>query len=90
MPELLHPFQITAAEWMAARLVCLLLDEMGLGKTATTIRASDLIKARLILVICPAIATMVWGGRVCPLETNRSIKSRSSDPVPTPNKSAAM
>ena len=88
MPELLHSYQIAGAEWLAARRVGLLLDEMGLGKTATSIRACDLVEAKLILIVCPAIATMVWSREFSRWQ-QIGRRSRSSAPAPRPNSFAA-
>lgn len=56
----LFPYQVTGAEFLAGRKFALLADEMGLGKSAQTIRACDLLDARRILVLCPAIARINW------------------------------
>lgn len=56
----LFPYQVEGAKWLASRKCALLADEMGLGKSAQAIAAADLIKARRILVICPAIARVNW------------------------------
>lgn len=54
------PHQMTGARFLAERRVALLLDEMGLGKTAQVVLAADLIGARKILVICPAVVRVGW------------------------------
>lgn len=61
-PELIQPFpfQITAAEWMAAKQSCLLGDEMRVGKTPAAIRACDILGLKNILVICPASVRVNW------------------------------
>ena len=58
------PFQLTSAEWLAARNAALLALEMGLGKTAISIKATDLIQAMRVLVICPAVATENWAKEI--------------------------
>ena len=59
MPEL-YDFQKEGAQWLTERKVALLADEMGLGKTAQAITACDLLDARRVLVLCPAIARVNW------------------------------
>lgn len=54
------PHQLTGARFLAERRAALLLDDMGLGKTATAIMAADLIGARKILVVCPAVVRTGW------------------------------
>jgi SNF2 family DNA or RNA helicase len=56
----LFPYQNEGAAFLAGRRLALLADEMGLGKTVQAIRACDDIKARSILVVCPAIARVNW------------------------------
>lgn len=56
----LHPYQEEGARWLASKNVGLLADEMGLGKSAQAIRALDYIKARRVLVVCPAVARLNW------------------------------
>jgi SWI/SNF-related matrix-associated actin-dependent regulator 1 of chromatin subfamily A len=56
----LYGYQRIAVAWLAARRVALLADDPGLGKTAEAIAAADQIGARLILVLVPAIAAIVW------------------------------
>jgi SWI/SNF-related matrix-associated actin-dependent regulator of chromatin subfamily A-like protein 1 len=56
----LFPYQKIGAEWLATKKVALLADEMGLGKSAQAIRAADLIQAKRILVLCPAVARVNW------------------------------
>lgn len=56
----LFAYQETGAAFLASRRTALLADGMGLGKTAQAIRASELVGARKILVICPAVARINW------------------------------
>lgn len=56
----LFPYQVDGARFLAQRSFALLADEMGLGKSAQSIRACDLLGARRILVLCPAIARINW------------------------------
>lgn len=58
--EPLKPHQLAGAQWLSARQYALLADDMGVGKTAQTIRACDILGARRITVVCPAIATTNW------------------------------
>ena len=56
----LHSYQHVGARFLAERNVAFLLDTMGLGKTIQAIRGADLVGARRILVLCPAIARIGW------------------------------
>jgi SWI/SNF-related matrix-associated actin-dependent regulator 1 of chromatin subfamily A len=56
----LYPFQEVGATWLAGNRVALLADEMGIGKTVQAIRASDLIGAERVAVICPASVREQW------------------------------
>ena len=58
--ETLYPYQVEGAKWLASKKYALLADEMRLGKTPIAIRAADLIDAKPILVLCPAIARINW------------------------------
>lgn len=62
MPLDLFPYQETGAAFLARHDRGALYDEMGVGKSAQTVRALDLVKARRIVVICPAAAREVWKG----------------------------
>ena len=57
---MIYPYQQAGAEWLAARRTAFLADEMGLGKTVQAIRGADIIGAKKILVICPAVARIQW------------------------------
>jgi SWI/SNF-related matrix-associated actin-dependent regulator 1 of chromatin subfamily A len=56
----LYPYQKEGAEWLGQKKFALLADDPGLGKTAQAIRACDLVGARKIVVLCPAIARFNW------------------------------
>ena len=60
MNEKLFPYQEIGAKWLASRPHALLADEMGLGKSAQAITACDLVGAKRILVLCPAIGRLNW------------------------------
>lgn len=73
----LFPYQVTGAEFLAARRFALLADEPRVGKTPAAIAACDIINAKSILVICPAVARADW---VKKLE-EYSIFSRKAHPM---------
>lgn len=56
-----YPYQIEAAQWMAARTSSLLGDCPGVGKTASAIRTCDIVGASNILVVAPASVRIQWG-----------------------------
>jgi len=56
----LYDYQKVGAAWLAGRTHALLADEMGLGKSAQVVRACEEIKAKKVLVICPAAARVNW------------------------------
>lgn len=56
----LWPYQDTGAQFLAARKFALLADAMGVGKSAQAVRATDIVFAQRILVVCPAIARINW------------------------------
>lgn len=56
----LHAYQRQGAEFLAARRFAYLGDDMGLGKSAQLVTACDLVKARRILVVCPASVRANW------------------------------
>lgn len=58
--ESLFVYQKDGSDFLARRNFALLGDEMGLGKSAQAIDACNQIKAKRILVICPAIARTNW------------------------------
>lgn len=54
------PFQHEGAEWLAARRRGFLADEPGVGKTAQALRAADLVGAKRVATICPALGRINW------------------------------
>lgn len=56
----LRPFQKDGVKFLASRTAALLADEQGLGKTAQAICAADELKARKILIVCPALVKLNW------------------------------
>ena len=56
----LYNFQEKGSIWLASRITALLADEQGLGKTAQAISAINLLKAKKILIVCPASVRNVW------------------------------
>lgn len=56
----LYPYQQEGARFLAERPVAACWDGPGLGKTPQAIAAADLVEARRVLVICPAIARINW------------------------------
>ncbi len=55
-----YPFQEIGARFLADRRAAALLDEMGLGKTVQALLAMDLVGAKTVLIIAPAIALDTW------------------------------
>lgn len=56
----LYPFQQTGCEFLASRKSALLADEMGLGKTPQTIAAINQLRAKKVLILCPASLRINW------------------------------
>jgi SNF2 family DNA or RNA helicase len=56
----LYDYQEQGVQFLAARSRAYLADVPGLGKTAQAIMAARLIRARHIMVVCPASAVAVW------------------------------
>lgn len=56
----LFDFQIRGSKWLAERNVALLADEMGVGKSAQLVHACDLVNAKRILIVCPAVGRENW------------------------------
>lgn len=56
----LYPFQVEGVEFLRTRKVALLADDMGLGKTAQAIHAMKALKARKVLIVCPAAVKYNW------------------------------
>ncbi len=57
---ILFPYQSVGADFLRNNDRAILADGMGLGKTPQAIVAANLIGARSIAVICPAIARINW------------------------------
>lgn len=82
--EMLDPYQIEGAQFLADHERAGLYDEPGLGKTAQLIRARQLVGAEKTLIICPAGVKSVYpqqfrlwdqtGARVVRANDRRSIK----------------
>ncbi len=60
MQPKLYPFQVEGVEFLKTRKVALLADDMGLGKTAQAIHAMRELKAKRILIVCPASVKYNW------------------------------
>jgi SWI/SNF-related matrix-associated actin-dependent regulator 1 of chromatin subfamily A len=60
LADVLFHYQKLGAEFLASKRLALLADEMGLGKSAQAITACDLVGAKRILVLCPAVARINW------------------------------
>lgn len=56
----LRPYQEIGVRFLAARTAALLADEQGLGKTIQAIGAVAALKARKVLVVCPAGLKLNW------------------------------
>lgn len=59
MPEL-RPFQKEGVKFLTTRTAALLADEMGLGKTVQAICGANELKAKKIVIICPAVVKLNW------------------------------
>jgi SWI/SNF-related matrix-associated actin-dependent regulator 1 of chromatin subfamily A len=60
MSEELFPYQKEGVKWLSNKKFGLLADEMGLGKSVQTIRATDFLKLKNILIICMAVGRINW------------------------------
>jgi SWI/SNF-related matrix-associated actin-dependent regulator of chromatin subfamily A-like protein 1 len=56
----LYSFQQEDSKWLASKKYALLASEMGTGKSAVAITACDLVRAKSVLVLCPAVARYNW------------------------------
>lgn len=63
----LKSWQAYGAVWLSERRHALLADEMRVGKTLTALTAAQLIRAKRILILCPAFARANWAAEVCRL-----------------------
>lgn len=59
MNELL-PYQAEGVEFLTSRKHAMLCDEMGLGKTIQAIGAINKLKAKKVLIVCPATLKLNW------------------------------
>jgi SNF2 family DNA or RNA helicase len=72
MPEIAaRPYQVTGAEFLTKHRNALLGDDAGLGKTRTTIMAWDALNLKRRLVICPAVARLVWPAEIARWSTSK-------------------
>lgn len=55
--EWAFPYQIEGAEYLAVAERAILGDKRGLGKSLTLLIAADMVKAKKILIVCPADVT---------------------------------
>jgi SNF2 family DNA or RNA helicase len=60
MENELFPFQQIGADFLASKKRALLGDEMGLGKTVQAIAAINKLKAKKVLIVCPAGLKLNW------------------------------
>lgn len=60
----LRPFQEIGVDFLITRKESLLADEMGLGKTAQAIKACEILKAKEVLIICPASVKINWSREI--------------------------
>lgn len=60
----LWPFQKANVEYALGRRNTLIADEPGLGKTPTAIAFANQIKAKRVLVVCPASIRLQWATRI--------------------------
>lgn len=57
----LYPYQVVGARWLASGpRVRLLADDMGIGKSAQAVAGCDLVAAKHVTVICPAVMKHQW------------------------------
>ena len=60
MGKKLKPFQVKGKKFLVQHRKALLADEMRLGKTVQGIEAAKELEVKTVLVVCPAVALMVW------------------------------
>jgi SWI/SNF-related matrix-associated actin-dependent regulator 1 of chromatin subfamily A len=60
----LYPFQEEGVKFLYEHSACLLADEQGLGKTIQAIRAFSELKARKVLIVCPASVKYNWAREI--------------------------
>jgi len=56
----LFPYQKLGVEFLARRSRALLADEQGLGKSLEAIAACDVVGAKRVAILCPAVARINW------------------------------
>lgn len=56
----LHEYQKIGALFLSQKRCAILGDRMGIGKTAQAIEAANIIQAKRILIVCPAVARVNW------------------------------
>ena len=54
------PYQVDGIDFLSSRNHAMLCDEMGLGKTIQAIGAINTLRARKVLVVCPATLKLNW------------------------------
>lgn len=54
------PYQVDGIDFLSSRNSAMLCDEMGLGKTVQAIGAINKLRARKVLVVCPATLKLNW------------------------------
>lgn len=64
MYKTLHEYQFRGTAFLAGRARALLADEPGLGKTLQAIAAAEAVKAKRILVVCPASVRLNWAQEI--------------------------
>lgn len=74
----LLPFQVIGADHLAAKHRAGLFDRPGLGKSAQAIGALDRVRAKRVLIVCPAAVRQVWIGELAKFATipRRAIKGK--------------
>jgi len=80
----LDPAQEFGGRWLAGRRRAILGDGMRVGKTPQSIYAADLVGARNVLVVCPAIARDHWArefDRWSLLGRPVAVVEEASDPI---------
>ena len=56
----LYKYQVEGSHWLSLMRNAILGDEPRVGKTAAAIAGADIISARRVLVVCPAIVRPNW------------------------------
>lgn len=58
------PFQETGINFLISRKRALLSDEMGVGKSVQALHAIERVKAKNVLIICPASLVLMWQAQI--------------------------